>query len=122
VYIQDTKNFNKEACTENLMRNLSELNYDNSLGNVNHNMAKFMEIFHNILNSHAPLRKQTRKERILNSKPWLTKEILQLIRHKNKLYTACVKGGNCLLWVEYKNCKNNLTHIKENAKKGTFKI
>jgi len=45
VCIRDTKNFNKETFTENLMRNLSEKVMKN---NINHYMSKFMEIFQNI--------------------------------------------------------------------------
>jgi len=33
---------------------------------------KFVSMFVNVVNRHAPLQKMTRKERTLNNKPWLS--------------------------------------------------
>ena len=70
-----------------------------------------------MLNKHAPLRKRSRKEQKLCMKPWISMEILQLMKEKNLLYKKCMKNNTTEAWVEYKKCRNKLFRIKENAKK-----
>ena len=86
TYTRDTKNFDAESFQKDLLDNLSIIG--NGCGEEDENslMRNFINIFNDTLNNHAPLRKQTRKERKLKSKPWLTKEILISLKHKNKLF------------------------------------
>ena len=76
TYTRDTKNFDAESFQKDLLDNLSIIG--NGCGEEDENslMRNFINIFNDTLNNHAPLRKQTWKERKLKSKPWLTKEIL----------------------------------------------
>ena len=53
-------------------------------------MVNFLNTFTNTLNLHAPLRKQTHKEKKLKAKPWITKGVLASLKHKNKLYVQCL--------------------------------
>ena len=53
--------------------------------------AVFEEFYHiikTITNAHAPLKLLSRKQKRLNSKPWITKGILISIKCKKKLYWA----------------------------------
>ena len=86
TYTRDTKNFDAESFQKDLLDNLSIIG--NGCGEEDENslMRNFINIFNDTLNNHAPLRKQTRKERKLKSKPWLTKEILISLKHKNKFF------------------------------------
>ena len=72
------------------------------------------------LNVHAPLRKQTRKEKKLKMKPWLTKGISKSIKCKNQLLVKCLKEQNSKQWEYYKKFRNKITHVKEAAKKSYF--
>ena len=116
TYTRDTKNFDAESFQKDLLDNRSIIgNSCNEDGNSL--MRSFINIFNDTLNNDAPLRKQTRKERKLESKPWLTKEILISIKHKNKLFVECLKNQNLEKWQDYKKYRNCLTHTKKLAKK-----
>ena len=80
--VRDTKHFQMEAFKESLLENLNSIENDCIL-NPNVNMREFINNFTNALNNHAPLRKQTRKEKRFETKPWLTKDSLISIKHKN---------------------------------------
>ena len=74
------------------------------------------DIFNITLSKHAPLRRKSRKEKKLNSKPWITKGILISSKTKNKLYIANLKGSANDVQL-YKTYRNKLTHVKEQAKR-----
>ena len=63
---------------------LNELDLNNQTGEEC--WDNFEKKFNSILNIHAPFRQQTRKEKKLYKKPWLTKGILKSIKTKQKLY------------------------------------
>ena len=63
------------------------------------------------------MRKFTRKEKKLQTKPWLSKEILTSIRYRNKLYRPCLNEQKPSLWEKYKKYRNKVTRMKEQAKK-----
>jgi len=66
--IRDTKHFNRDALNENLFENLITLgNADKKY--INNYMENFISIFTSTLNSHAPMHRQTQREKKLNSKP-----------------------------------------------------
>ena len=74
VPVRDTTQFDAERFTEKLWANLDNLNEEYS-HSVNQYMINFIDIFPNILNKFAPLRKQTRKEKKLKTKPRRTRDI-----------------------------------------------
>ena len=83
IIVRDTKNFN----TENFLIELSEnLNIFYNNCTVDEQFERFFDIFNITLSKHAPLRRKSRKEKKLNSKPWITKGILISTKTKNKLY------------------------------------
>ena len=49
---------------------------------------QMLHIIKNTINVHAPLRKYSRKQRRLKTKPWITKAILKSVKHKQKPYTG----------------------------------
>ena len=69
----------------------SYCNIHNQDTDVNEDVSRITETFIKTLNSHAPLRPLSRRERKLNEKPWITKGILKSIRTKNKLFKSCYK-------------------------------
>ena len=47
----------------------------------------FIQLFTEVVNKHALLRKRSRKDTKLYSKPWLTRGIIKSIKDKNKRYS-----------------------------------
>ena len=87
---------------------------------VKENIADFISQFSTTLEIHAPMCKFTRKEKKLQTKPWLSKEILTSIRYRNKLYRQCLNEQKPSLWEKYKKYRNKVTRMKEQAKKIHF--
>ena len=48
-------------------------------------------MFNSVLNKHAPLQKLYRKQKQLNGKSWLSKDILISIKTKHKLFQNMTK-------------------------------
>ena len=68
---------------------------------------KFIEIFQNVLNSHAPLKNievKTKKE----IKKWLSKELRSLINEKHRVFNEWKKDPNQELFISYKVLRNNV--------------
>ena len=86
IVVRDTKNVN----TENFLNELSENLYIfHNNYTVDEQFEKILDIFNNTLSKHAPLKRKSRKEKKLNSKPWITKGILISSKTKNILYVHC---------------------------------
>ena len=85
TYTRDTKNFDAKSFQKDLLDNLS-IKGNGCEEDRNSLVRNFTNIFNDTLNNHAPLRKQTRKERKLERKPWLTKEILIQGVHKVRVH------------------------------------
>ena len=88
-YVRDTKNFEAELFLEELSKSLHLLGDTNLPININEidiYTDKFINIFQLILDKHAPLRKRSRKELKLKTKPWITKGLLKSIHRKNCMY------------------------------------
>ena len=49
--------------------------------------------------------------------PWITKDLLNQIKQKNKLYSRFLKTKSNAIFLEYKKCRNKLTHAKELSKR-----
>ena len=59
-----------------------------------------------------PLLKDSRRQRKLAAKPWITKGILTSICNKRRLYKTYFKNGNANQQLYYKRYANKLTKIK----------
>ena len=76
--IRDMRNFDKDSFLDDV--NLLSSKIKNfSLSNEDADMEEIVNIIFNdfskIVNQHAPLRPQSRKERKLNSKPWINDKL-----------------------------------------------
>ena len=116
-YITNTKNFDMELFLKDLSTAMTQPQESPTIEDLETHTAAFINSLKNVLNKHAPLRKRSRKEQKLSTKPWISKEILQSMKKKNLLDKKCMKNNTTEAWVEYKICRNKLFHIKENAKK-----
>ena len=52
----------------------------------------FHKTIERLVNTHLPMRKMTKKEIINKQKPWITNDILKLIKQRNKLHNKFLKA------------------------------
>ena len=117
------RNFNKDSFLDDVELLSSKINnflLSNEDADKEEIVNNFVNEFSKIVNQHAPLRPQSRKEGKLNSKPWINNQILKLIRTKNFLFRKCYKKNDSHLIEKYKKLCNELTTIKRNAKQHYF--
>ena len=117
------KNFNKDRFLDDVELLSSKINnflLSNEDADIKEIVNNFVNDFSKIVNQHAPLRPQSRKERKLNSKPWINHKILKLIRTKNSMFRKCYKKNDSHLIEKYKKMCYELTTIKRNTKQHYF--
>ena len=85
----------------------------------NDNPQTAYSMFHDTLikqiNTHMPIKEF--KHRTKMYKPWLTKELKDKIKMKNKLYKKSIKQKTLKSISEYKTYKNRLNHLLRTAEK-----
>ena len=97
------------------------MNGDPEADDINTLSNKFVEIFNDTLDTHAPYRYATRKEQRSFNKPWLTKGILTSIAIKNTLYRKQLTTNNTNIIRKYKTYRYRLNHLKEISKQNYYK-
>jgi len=88
--------------------------------NFNQLFAEFLQTVEGIIELHAPLKKVIRKQRKLQAKPGITKEILVSIRYKQKICKSHFLQENEAEKCLYKKYCYKLTKIKVLAKKNFY--
>ena len=71
--------------------------------NIHQKFDTLVSTFKNLLDKHVPLIRQSRRQRKLAHKPWITKAILISIRHKNRLFSKICNNCTPLLRMHTKN-------------------
>ena len=120
IYRRDKSKFNSEEFCCQLESNLQAFNlqiYSATRDNFNQLFAEFVALIENTIEIHAPLKKLSRKQQKLQSKPWITKGILISVRHKRKLYKSHFLAGTEIQKRFYKKYLNTLTKVKTASKK-----
>ena len=87
----------------------------------NTKISSLLNLLISLTNFHFPKKRLTRKQYKISKNPWITKDILAMVKSKNKLYNQFLKTKNHVIHAQYKKCRNNLTHIKEQAKRNYYK-
>ena len=105
--IRDMKNFNLEKFLRALENDLTAANL-NSIESAQDAFDKFEEVLHIVVNKFAPLKKASRKEKKLSQKPWLSRELLNLTKQKNKLFKQLQKKFDKDIFQKYKKQRNAL--------------
>lgn len=120
---RDKTNFNTDAYCDDLKNSLNELMLNQSLPNPENFdtcFDDFVSAIKETIDNHAPLKRLSRKEQKLKSKPWLTKGILVSIKCKRRLFKSHFSRGDDLQKAYYKAYSNKLTKIKTLSKKTYF--
>ena len=75
----------------------------------------FFRLFNKARDRHAPIKKSTRKEEKIKSKPWITKGIKTSISIRDKLYKEMIKEKNVLTKVlkneSFKRYRNQIIYL-----------
>ena len=85
-----------------------------------------MNVFNQVLNVHAPVTqiKYSKQQKKRNAKPWITPDILKMIKLKDKTYQKFVKKINPTTRIQlketYKEQKNEITKMIRKSKKVYF--
>ena len=118
-YVRNTKNFEAELFLElsKSLYLLGETNLPTNINEIDIYMDKFINIFQWIFDKHASLRKRSRMELKLKTKPWITKGLLKSIHRKNCMYKKCVNSKCTAKWDEYKMYRKKINSSKNRAKK-----
>ena len=79
--------------------------------------SNFCDLFHSILDVHAPLK--TRKELVRHApSPWITPRIKNLIRERDRAKKKVEKDRS--IWPEYKPLRNRVTSELRSAVEGFY--
>ena len=88
-----------------------------SENNVDDIFNEFYLLITSTIDTHAPLKKLSRKQKRLRSKPWITKCLLISIKKKQKLHKTHYIFGSINKKLYYKKYSNLPTKVKNLAKK-----
>ena len=92
------------------------LNWSCHNNTVEEYFNRFNSTFELIIDKHAPKTTITSKQKKLRQKPWITKGLLESLRHKNKLYKTFITNKTKSSFLNYKQYRNKLNHSLEIAK------
>ena len=102
------------------MRHFAPFLNDITVDNYNFIFSKFLQIVRSAIDFYAPLRQASRKQKRIQSKPWLTKGLLVSIKRKQKLYRSHFMSHDLEKQQFYKQYSNKLNKNKYKAKKFFF--
>ena len=87
----DFSKFSEAEFLDCLENSLDNSDLGRNFLDSNTEFSKFLNIFLNCLDTHAPIRKLSRRNTKFYLKPWLTKSIQISIKEKNRLYQISCK-------------------------------
>jgi len=94
---------------DKLRCNLSNISLD-----ADSKFTLFLDSFIDVINTHCPLVKLSRRKTKLASNPWITKGILKSIKTKKRLFRRKIRHHSNAEYLQiYKKYNNILTHIKK---------
>ena len=85
--------------------------------NINDVFDEFYSLITKTISNHAPLKKLSRKQKRLKSKPWMTKGLIISVKKKQKMHRTHFVQGTSVNKLYYKKYSNILTRLKDLAKR-----
>ena len=124
LYKRDTKNFDREI----FFLDLTRIDWATilALGNENPNLSfnNFDSTLNTIIDKYMPLKQITQKELKRQYKPWITNEILNSIRKREKLHKKFIKAKDEHIkenyHKKYKEIRNQILSKCRQSKKSYF--
>ena len=123
MYKRDLKNFDQE----NFILEFLNIDWDALLisEDVNEVTKIFFAKMNDLIEKYTPLKKNTTQEEYKRRlKPWITANIINKIKNKNKILKKMVKSQDqnekALLKNDFNNIKNEITRLTRNNKKDYY--
>ena len=76
---------------------------------LNHNFNRLIKTILGVIESHAPLQTASRRQKRLQKRPWIIKEILISIKNKQKLHKTFFLEGSDFKKFCYKIYANSIS-------------
>ena len=119
----DLTNFRQDNFISDLEDSLSGFNLNFATKEINyHTFNKifqiFVQIIKNVINKRCPNKSISRKKTKIEQEAWTTKDILNSIRKKRKMFKTHFLNGNNKSGLLYKKLANKLNKTKFAANKG----
>ena len=116
TYMRDMSKFDSSKFLTDLKYQLDVLNTDNFC-EIDKTVDKFLQIYNDVVNKHAPIRKISKRQQKFKRQPWITSDILKRIKIKNKLFKKFIKLKSPEATENYKKFRNKLNHDIDKSKK-----
>ena len=116
--VRSMRNYDKEAFLFDLQNVDWEMATSNARDDLNAMASNFYDLFHSILDVHAPLKKRKGMTRHVPS-PWITPRIKNLIRDRDRAKKKAEKDRS--IWPEYKHLRNKVTSELRSAVESHFR-
>ena len=121
LFTRDTKNLD----SANFIREFQNIEWSNILklhcNDPNISFDGFQSTVDNLVDTYLPKRKMTKNEIKKKEKPWISIEILKLIRTREKLHKQYIKAENdvikSLFLERYKTVRNKIVSLCRQSKK-----
>ena len=117
--VRDLTKFERDKFVGDIFHMIENFSFNDN-DDIDEAMNNFVFSFKQITDMHAPLRLNSRKERKLALKPWITEGILKSIKTENRLLNQCYKRNNSDLITQFKQYSNKLSTTKCVAKQDYF--
>ncbi|MCH2405870.1 MAG: reverse transcriptase family protein, partial [Nitrosopumilus sp.] len=124
IYIRDFKNYDRE----NFLLDLLATDWPSALklhkNDPNLAFEGLQVTIDTLVDKYLPIRKMTKKEVKLKQKPWITNEILRLMKERDKLYKKFIKAKNEVIKAsyhkKYKSLRNQIVTLCRLSKKDHY--
>ena len=108
---------------EDLLAEVQSINWEEVLPaqvDINIIFDSFHTKLTELIDKHVPLKKVSKRQLRLQSKPWITKGIRSSIAIRNKLYKSYMSTSNDYYFTKYKIYRNKLKHLILISKKSFY--
>ena len=107
--------FDHEKFLQNLANDFNT-NAPNNNERVHNQFEKNFEVFSNNVNTIAPIKNASRREKRLLAKPWLSRGLVDSFTRKNKLFIKLQKCFNAAASNDHKKYRNSVNRVIITAK------
>ena len=116
---RDMKNFDASTFNTELQGKI-DLLFTESDHNVNDITSRFLSVFKDLIDQHAPIKTLSKREGKFKRKPWINKNLSKLIRSKNILFRKFLRSKTKNNRIAYKKARNEVTHLTQLNKKSYY--
>ena len=120
----ENTNFIGECIEYRSYKHLDEQKFKDYLGNVSWAaindiddvdvaLDTWISLFMAVVDDHVPLRKKRLRKKTC---PWITDEIVDVMKQRDRIHRAAIELNNTSLWNEYKMLRDRVNHMLSRQK------